>query len=85
MLMLASDYRYDLQKKNKKNHSYNKPVELTYHKAGMLIQYPRTYKTKKVTSINVSGSKGGKRNFHDVWKSKFCGSFFVNYDSSNNV
>ena len=62
-------------KKNKKKHSYNKPVELTYHKAGMLIQYPRTYKTKKVTSINVSGSKGRKRNFHDAWKSKFVAHF----------
>ena len=54
MLMLASDYRYDLQKKKtQKNHSYNKPVELTYHKAGLLMQYPRTYQTKK-SDINQS-------------------------------
>jgi hypothetical protein len=53
MLMLASDYRYDLPKKTKKKHSYNKPVELTYHKAGLLMQYPRTYQTKK-SDINQS-------------------------------
>ena len=33
-------------------------------------------------SDEVSGSKGGKCKFHDVWKSKF--SWFI-YDSSNNV
>jgi len=33
-------------------------------------------------SNEVSGSKGGKRKFHDVWKSKFS---WLIYDSSNNV
>ena len=33
-------------------------------------------------SDEVSGSKGGKRKFHDVWKSKFS---WLIYDSSNNV
>jgi hypothetical protein len=37
----------------------NKPVELTYHKAGLLMQYPQKYQAKK--SDEVPGSKGGKR------------------------
>jgi hypothetical protein len=34
--------------------------------------------------VTFSGSKGGKRKFHDVWKSKFSWLIY-NYDSSNNV
>jgi hypothetical protein len=29
----------------------NEPVELTYHKAGLLMQYPRKYKAKKVMKL----------------------------------
>ena len=58
----------------------NKPAELTYHKAGLLMQYSRKYQPKKCDE--VSGSKDGKRKFHDVWKSKFL---WLIYDSSNNV
>jgi hypothetical protein len=31
----------------------NKLVELTYHKAGLLMQYPRKYKAKKVMKFQV--------------------------------
>jgi hypothetical protein len=44
------------------------------------MQYPRKYQAKK--SDEVSGSKGEKRKFHDVWKSKFS---WLIYDSSINV
>ena len=44
------------------------------------MQYPRKYQVKK--SDEVSGSKGRKCKFNDIWKSKF--SWFI-YDSSNNV
>jgi hypothetical protein len=39
----------------------NKLVELTYPKAGLLMQYPRKYQATK----KVLGSKGGKRKFHN--------------------
>ena len=41
------------------------------------MQNSRKYQARK-----VSGSKGGKRKFHNVWKSKFS---WLIYDSSNNV
>jgi hypothetical protein len=44
------------------------------------MQYPRKYRPKKCDE--VSGSKDGKRKFHDVWKSKFL---WLIYDSSNNI
>jgi hypothetical protein len=28
-------------------------------------------------SDEFSGSKGGKRKFHDIWKSSICGSFMI--------
>ena len=42
------------------------------------MQYSRKYQATK----KVLGSKGGKRKFHDVWKSKFS---WLSYDSRNNV
>ena len=39
------------------------------------MQYPRKYQVKK--SDEVSGSKGGKRKFDDVWKSSFRGSLMI--------
>ena len=44
------------------------------------MQYPRKYRPKKCDE--VSGSKDGKRKFHDVWKSKFV---WLIYDFSNNI
>jgi hypothetical protein len=81
LLALASDHD---KQKSKNMHKFvsakNKLVALTYHKAGLLMQYPWKYQVKKV--IKVSGSKSGKCKFHDVWKSKFS---WLIYDSSNNV
>ena len=39
------------------------------------MQYPQKYQAKK--SDEVPGSKGGKRKFHNVWKSSFRGSFMI--------
>ena len=49
MLMLANDYDKEKYRKNihAKFFVNNKLVELTYHKAGQLMQSPQTYQTKK--------------------------------------
>jgi len=53
--MLANDY--DKGKKKKKIHAKcfanNKLFELTYHKAGQLMQSPQTYQSKKVMKFRI--------------------------------
>jgi hypothetical protein len=45
----------------------NKLSELTDHKAGLF--YATSMEGSSQNSDKVSGSKGGKCKFHDVWKS----------------
>jgi hypothetical protein len=48
----------------------NKPVELTYHKAGLLMQYPQRYQAKKVMKFRVlkaesaNSMMSGSQSFH---------------------
>jgi hypothetical protein len=44
-----------------------KPVELTDHRAGLIYAISMEVSSQK--SEEVSGSKGGKRKFQDIWKS----------------
>ena len=54
-LTLASDHDKQESKTfiHTKYFANNKPVELTYHKAGLLMQYPRKYQAKKVMKFLV--------------------------------
>ena len=53
--MLANDYDKEKYKKNihAKLFVNNKLIELTYHKAGQLMQSPQTYQTKKVMKFRI--------------------------------
>ena len=54
-LTLASDHDKQESKTfiHTKYFAKNKPVELTYHKADLLMQYPRKYQAKKVMKFRV--------------------------------
>ena len=71
-LMLASDHDKQESKTfmHTKYFAKNKSVELTYHKA-------ISTEVSSQKSDEVSGSKGGKRKFHDVWKSNFSWLIYV--------
>jgi hypothetical protein len=52
----------------------NKPVELTYYKAGLLIQYPQKYQAKKVMKFRVlkvetaNSTMSGSQSFRGSFK-----------------
>ena len=58
----------------------NKPVELTYHKAGLLVQYPQKNQAKKVMKFRVLKVESAYSTMSG--KSKFS---WLIYDFSNNV
>jgi hypothetical protein len=53
----------------------NKQVELTYHKTGLLIQYPQKYQVKKVMKFQVL--KVESANSTMSGSQSICGSFMI--------
>ena len=51
----------------------NKPVELTYHKAGLLMQYPQKYQVKKVMNFWVLKVESA----NSTMSGSFRGSFMI--------
>ena len=76
LLTLASDH--DKQKiKNLYTKFFikNKPDELTYHKAGLLMQYPRKYQAKKVMKFRVLKEESANSMMSGI--QSFHGSFMI--------
>ena len=76
LLTLASDY--DKQKSKTFIQIFSLKInwfELTYHKAGLLMQYPRKYQAKKVMKFRVL--KVESTNFTMSGSQSFRGSFMI--------
>jgi hypothetical protein len=63
------------QKPSYKFFAKNKPVELTYHKAGLLMQYLRKYQAKTVMKFRVLMVESA--NFTMSGSRSFRGSFMI--------